>query len=314
MTDDASHDGVTQAPNASSQKYSVHGVLVVNKPLGPTSHDVVAQARRLFGTRRVGHAGTLDPMATGVLLILLGEGTKLAPYLTADDKSYRATVAFGRATDSGDAEGTTTEQKVLAPDWLTAELVGGALAIERARTEQVPPVFSAIKVDGQRSHRLARRGEAPELPPRPVRVKSLTVLEQHGDRVVLELCVSKGYYVRSLARDLGDALAVPSHLAALERTASGRFTLNEACSWPQTEPPQLMNLRQAVERALPCASLTPSGLDKARKGQRLDPDDFAKSPPPGAEAVAWLFDDQLVAIGASQDGRFQVQRGFLPGS
>jgi tRNA pseudouridine55 synthase len=293
---------------------SVHGVLVINKPRGPTSHDIVAQTRRLFGTRRVGHAGTLDPMATGVLLVLLGEGTKLAPYLTADDKSYRATVAFGRATDSGDAEGATTDETVLAPGWLTAEVFGGALAIERARTEQVPPVFSAIKVAGQRAHRLARRGEAPKLPPRPVQVRSLTVLEQHPDHVVLELCVSKGYYVRSLARDLGDVLGVPSHLAALERTASGRFTIAEACPWPPSAPPPLMTLRQAVQRAMPCATLTPSGFDKARKGQQLDPDAFAESPPPDAQAAAWLFEQQLVAIGAPRDGRFQVQRGFAPGS
>jgi tRNA pseudouridine55 synthase len=293
---------------------TVHGVLVVNKPSGPTSHDIVAQARRLFGTRRVGHAGTLDPMATGVLLVLFGEGTKLAPYLTADDKRYRATVAFGRSTDSGDADGTPTEERVLPPGWLTADLFGGALAIERARTEQVPPVFSAIKVAGQRSHRLARRGEAPELPPRPVAVQSLSVLEQQADRVVLELCVSKGYYVRSLARDLGTALAVPSHLAALQRTASGRFAIDEACTWPAAQPPALLSVLEAATRALPCATLTAGGWDKAGKGQRLSRDDFAKPPPEDAPACAWVFDGQLVAIGEAQGDQFLVRRGFQLGS
>jgi tRNA pseudouridine55 synthase len=299
---------------------TVHGVLVVNKPRGPTSHDIVAQARRLFGTRSVGHAGTLDPMASGVLLVLLGEGTKLAPYLTADDKRYRATVAFGRSTDSGDAEGATTAQTTLAPGWLTADVFGGALAIERARTEQVPPVFSAIKVEGQRSHRLARRGEAPQLPPRPVAVRSLTLLEQQPDRVVLELCVSKGYYVRSLAHDLGVTLGVPAHLAALQRTASGCFAIDEACAWPATQPPALLTVLDAATRALPAATLTASGFHRATKGQPLSRDDFAR-PPPAAKLdsdhaipCAWEFDGQLVAIGEARGERFVVRRGFQFGS
>jgi tRNA pseudouridine55 synthase len=300
---------------------AVHGVLVVNKPTGPTSHDIVAQARKLFGTRRVGHAGTLDPLASGVLLVLFGEATKLAPYLTADDKRYRAVVAFGTATDSGDAAGTITETAELKPGWLTVDSFGGAVATERVRTAQVPPVFSAIKVDGQRSHRLARRGEAPELPARPVAVQSLDVVQLAPDRAVLELCVSKGYYVRSLARDLGITLGVPAHLAALERSASGRFTLDEACSWPQTTPPPLLSVVEAATRALPSVELTPSGFDKARKGQRLDREDFAKSLgvspvelPPAAEAAAWLFEEQLIAIGGPQDEHFAVRRGFTVGS
>lgn len=300
--------------NAKNPSESVHGVLVVNKPTGPTSHDIVAQARRLFGTRRVGHAGTLDPLATGVLLVLLGEGTKLAPYLTADDKRYRATVAFGRATDSGDAAGATIEEQDLAPGWLTADLLGGGLALERARTEQVPPVFSAIKVAGQRSHRLARRGEAPELPPRPVVVQSLAVVSQHADRVVLELCVSKGYYVRSLARDLGAALGVPAHLAALERTASGCFTIDEACAWPLSEPPAPLSVLAAASRALSTVTLTSTGLDKARKGQRLDLADFCTPPPSDDRPTAWLFEEHLIAIGGALETQFAVRRGFAVGS
>jgi tRNA pseudouridine55 synthase len=293
---------------------TAQGVLVVNKPSGPTSHDIVAQARRLFGTRRVGHAGTLDPLASGVLLVLLGEGTKLAPYLTADDKRYRATVAFGRSTDSADAAGTTIDEMELAPGWLTADLLGGALAIERARSEQVPPVFSAIKVDGQRSHRLARRGEAPELPPRSVSVQSLEVIGFEPDRVVLELCVSKGYYVRSLAHDLGTTLGVPAHLAALERTASGCFALDEACAWPRSEMPPLMSVVDAATRALPSATLTSSGLDKARKGQRLDLADFGTPPPSDDRPTAWVFNEQLIAIGGAAGTQFVVHRGFVVGS
>jgi tRNA pseudouridine55 synthase len=302
-----------RAAKESSLKTAAHGLLVVNKPVGPTSHDIVAQGRKLFGTRRVGHAGTLDPMASGVLLVLFGEATKLAPYLTADDKRYRATVAFGQATDSGDAQGTVTEEADLTPGWLTADLLGGALAMERARTEQIPPVFSAIKVAGQRSHRLARRGDAPELPPRPVAVRSIDVIHMDAERVVLELCVSKGYYVRSLARDLGARLGVPSHLTALERTASGVFGIDEACPWPTTSVLPLVPLLEAAARALPAALLTPSGFDKASKGQRLDHADFATPPPEGDQPCAWVFDDQLIAVGGKADGRFVVRRGFTLG-
>ncbi len=247
-----------------------NGVLVVDKPRGPTSHDIVSKLRRAYGTRQVGHAGTLDPMATGVLVTMLGEATKLSGYLTLSEKSYRAEVELGIGTDTLDAEGTVTERVQLAEDWLSAERLERALAVERARTEQVPPAFSAIHVDGERAHEKSRRGEAVQLPPRAVRVIALDARTVTGRRVELELTVSKGYYVRSLARDLGQALGVPSHLAALRRTASGRFTLQDAVAWPLAEPPpQPIELADAARRALPCAILTEAGAARARLGQKL---------------------------------------------
>ncbi|MDF3072076.1 MAG: uncharacterized protein K0R38_7677, partial [Polyangiaceae bacterium] len=168
------------------------GVAVVDKPRGLTSHTVVAQARRLFARKDVGHAGTLDPMATGVLLLLVGQATKLSGYLTSDSKRYAAEVMFGRATDTLDAEGRTTEEAPLAADQLSPERVEQALASERARTEQVPPAVSAIKVDGERAYALARKGEAPELAPRAVRVLELTLLERTPNALRVEMHVSKG--------------------------------------------------------------------------------------------------------------------------
>lgn len=289
---------------------AVHGVLVVDKPEGPTSHDVVAQARRLYATRAVGHAGTLDPMATGVLLLLLGEATKLSSYLLLDDKRYRATVAFGRSTDTLDAHGRTEDERALAPGWLDRGALEAALAAERARTEQAPPAFSAIKIAGTPAHRLSRRGEAPDLAPRPIAVRALDVVSA-GDRTVeVELHVSKGYYVRSFARDLGARLGVPSHLAALRRVASGPFTLDEAVAWPPAAPVAPIPLATAATRCLRGAQLAPSGERKARLGQRLHREDFMDEPGTGAVG-AWLAaDGSLVALGRADDDAFIVVRGF----
>jgi tRNA pseudouridine55 synthase len=311
------------------------GVLVVDKPGGMTSHDVVAKLRRLLGTRRVGHAGTLDPMATGVLVALVGEATKLGSHLTLHDKRYLARVAFGRATDTLDAEGATTTTEAV-PAWLLDELRGGepggrlaqALELERARTEQVPPAFSAIQVDGRRSYDRARAGEEVSLPPRPVAVHALRLVasavagggEPWAD---LDLHVGKGYYVRSFARDLGERLGVPAHLAALRRTASGPFALAEAVRLDAGPGPlldALIPIATAVARALPVGALTPEGTLRARRGQRLSPGDFASLPPAGEGA--WLDPDgRLVALGLTEPSgsatnpdevpRFAILRGFV---
>lgn len=291
---------------------SPHGVLIVDKPRGPTSHDVVAQARRFFRTKAVGHAGTLDPMASGVLVLLIGEATKLAAYLTLDDKEYRATVAFGRSTDTLDAEGTILEERELPPGAPDDAALEAALAAERARTEQVPPAFSAISVGGVRSHRLARSGEAVTLPARPVAVRSLTVIERAGASVTVDLAVAKGYYVRSFARDLGSHLDLPSHLTALQRRASGPYRIDEATSWPPTGEPSLLSLEDAVTRALPVAHLTQEGAARTRCGKVLLPEHF-EGAPSAAPVVAWLTPEgRLLALGRPEPpGGFRVVRGFV---
>lgn len=296
---------------------SLDGVLVVDKPQGPTSQRVVAGARRLFGTRQVGHAGTLDPMATGVLLVLLGEATKLSGYLTLDDKRYRATVALGRSTDTLDAEGATTDERALEPGFPPREAVLDALAAERARKEQVPPAFSAIKVEGQRAHRKSRRGERVELAARAVRVPDLVLVQLELAAITLELTVSKGYYVRALARDLGARLGVPAHLSALRRLSSGPFRIEEAVPWPPPGPVTPITVADAARRALPAAQLTGRGAQRARLGQKLEADDFtgndaATHGEAGGRAVAWFDGDgQLVALGQRRDAtRYAVLRGF----
>jgi tRNA pseudouridine55 synthase len=300
----------------------VHGVLVIDKPVGPTSHDVVMRLRRTLGTRAVGHAGTLDPAASGVLVVLVGQGTKLMPYLTAQSKRYEATVAFGTSTTTLDREGDAVETMPV-PAELSRELAGApgaarplvdaALAKELERALQVPPAFSAVKQGGRSVHERARRGEHVELAARPVEVRSIDVGRGTDASLELALEVSKGYYVRALARDLGETLGVPSHLASLRRVASGSFTLGEALAHDAPADAlsaALIPLARAAARALPVCRLTDHGAERARRGQVLDEANFAA--PPAAGTAAWLDPvGELVAIGRSNEaGRFVVERGF----
>jgi tRNA pseudouridine55 synthase len=288
------------------------GLLVVDKPLGPTSHDVVALARRLYQTRAVGHAGTLDPMASGVLLLLLGEATKLSRYLALDEKRYRVKIGFGRSTDSFDADGQTTALERLPADWLAPSKLAQALERERARAEQIPPAISAVQVDGRRAYRLTRSGAAPELRPRPVAVGRIELISASGASAEFELDVSKGYYVRAFARDLGEALGVPAHVAELRRLASGSFTLDEAIVWPPDRPVAVTPLAAAAARCLPVARLLPTSETRARQGVRLDWSDFGHPPPPSGPA-AWLGPGgELVAIGEPCGSDYRVLRGFNP--
>lgn len=207
---------------------AVHGVLLVDKPAGPTSHDVVGWVRWVLGVRRVGHAGTLDPAATGLLVVAVGAATKLAPYLTGQDKGYRARIVLGASTTTGDAEGTVVETSACPAD-LEARLPAALAALATVQALP-PPAFSAIHVDGQRAHVLARAGLAPALAERPMTVHALVPgpVARRGDRVDVdvELLVSKGTYVRSLAEALGRLLGVPAHLGALHRTRSGTLALD----------------------------------------------------------------------------------------
>jgi tRNA pseudouridine55 synthase len=300
------------------------GVLVVDKPKGPTSFDVVARVRRALKTKRVGHAGTLDPMATGVLVVLVGEATKLEPFLVSEDKAYLAHLAFGRATDTLDAEGRVTEEREV-PAWLIEELasasgpsgarIDDAIRAELTRTEQTPPAFSAIHVDGKRAYDLARAGKPVELPPRAVEARSITrVASDDPTLLALELRVSKGYYVRSLARDLGERLGVPAHLARLRRTKSGSFDLTEAALLDAPDlASKLLPIARAAERALAIAKLTDEGTLRARQGKLLDPasaDHFVLAPPDAVRA-AWLDPTgALVAVGSRSGDTCKVERGF----
>lgn len=201
------------------------GILNLNKPRGWTSHDVVARVRRLTRIRRVGHAGTLDPMATGVLLVCLGRATRIVEYLMAGRKRYRAVLRLGISTDSHDADGQVT---ATVPVTASRAEVESALDRFRGSIEQVPPMVSAIKRDGQPLYKLARRGITVERAARPIEIFELQMTDWLPPNLTLELTCSPGTYVRALARDLGQQLGCGAHLTALTRLASGDFTVSEA--------------------------------------------------------------------------------------
>ncbi len=242
------------------------GVCVVDKAGGWTSHDVVARARRLLGTRRVGHAGTLDPMATGVLVLGVGRATRLLTYITGVDKTYEATIRFGVETDTLDAEGQVVAEHDMAPP--DPEQVHAAAATLTGVIQQVPPMVSAVHVDGRRLHELAREGIEVEREPRTVTVQRFE-LSATSDPMVWDAVVecSSGTYVRSLAADLGRALGGGAHLAALRRTAVGPFTLDEATP---LEELRLLPPAEAV-RHLPRGVVDDEGAEDLRHGRFLDP-------------------------------------------
>jgi tRNA pseudouridine55 synthase len=204
----------------------VNGVLVVDKPSGPTSFDVVRRVRSLTQTKKVGHTGTLDPLATGVLAICLGDATRVAGYITEGDKAYDAVVRLGQETDTLDAAGKVTAEATVPP--LTAALVDAQLAKFRGEQLQTPPMYSAIKVGGRKLYELARAGEEVEREPRPVTVYELVLRDFSATELTLSVKSSKGFFVRSLAQDLGRALGCGAHLKALRRTASGPFVIAQA--------------------------------------------------------------------------------------
>lgn len=214
-----------------SQPSRLHGFLVIDKPAGWTSHDVVGRVRRLVGERKVGHAGTLDPAATGVLPVAVGDATRIIGFLSSASKTYLAEVTFGVETDSADIDG-----RVIATadaTHVTAEAVEQALVQFRGPIEQIPPMHSAIKVDGKRLYEAARRGETVERAARPVTINELELTQWEAP--VASLCVdcSKGTYIRTLATDLGDALGTGAYLSNLVRVRTGPFTIDEAWTLDQ---------------------------------------------------------------------------------
>ncbi len=237
--------------NAPASGLVVAGLVVIDKPPGLTSHDVVARLRRILRTRKVGHAGTLDPMATGVLVCGVDRGTKLLGHLALDTKAYTATVRLGVTTHTDDAEGD-----VLATADATgvddAAIAAGMAALTGA-IEQVPSSVSAIKVDGKRAYARVRAGEEVVLAARPVTVSRFALLARRGSELDVEVECTSGTYVRALARDLGVALGVGGHLTALRRTRVGPFTLEHACTLEalEAEPGAVVPLDAAVGLAFP---------------------------------------------------------------
>ncbi len=251
------------------------GLVVVDKPAGMTSHDVVGRCRRLFGTRKVGHAGTLDPMATGVLVVGIERATKILGLLTATDKSYEATIRLGRTTTTEDAEGEVLQDISAAS--VIDEQIESAIAALRGPIQQVPSAVSAIKIDGKRAYQMAREGQTVELAARPVRIDRFEVLavRRVDERVDVDVAVdcSSGTYIRALARDVGAALGVGGHLTALRRTRVGDFGLDQARTLEElAEQPQLSySLDEACLRAFPRRDLTETEVIDAGHGRPLPP-------------------------------------------
>ena len=259
------------------------GLLIVDKPAGPTSHDVVTRVRRALGERRIGHTGTLDPAATGVLPLVLGRATRLARFLSASDKSYEAVVHLGVATDTNDAEGTPAgpSYQGLLP---SREAIDRALDAFRGTFLQQPPAYSAKKVAGERSYRAARRAkrEGTALPalPAPVSVTThaIDLIAFDGDRVTLRVDCSAGFYVRALAHDLGEQLGMGGHLFSLRRIRSGDVTLGQALALDAIEREPALGLRAVIPLSrmlpgLPSVTLTSEGVRRAVHGRDIGPAD-----------------------------------------
>jgi tRNA pseudouridine55 synthase len=285
------------------------GLVIVDKPGGLTSHDVVARIRRLAGTRRVGHAGTLDPMATGVLVVGVEKATRLLGYLTLTQKQYEATIRLGQSTTTDDAEGEVTftaSADGVSAAVLSQDEIGKAVAELTGEIQQVPPAVSAIKVDGQRAYKLTRAGAAPELKPRPVTVYEFTVTDVRpaGDLLDVDATVrcSSGTYIRALARDLGSKLGTGGHLTALRRTQVGGYGLDAARTLDQlAERFEVMPLAEAAAAAFPRRDLSADEARRLAHGGRLPVG------PPGtgtaSPTAAFAPDGSLVALLAEQDGQ-----------
>jgi tRNA pseudouridine55 synthase len=280
----------------------ISGLLNINKPQGITSHDVVARVRKLAGQRRVGHAGTLDPMATGVLLVFLGQATRVIEYVVGSRKQYRATICFGTSTDTLDAEGEITATSDASQ--LTETQLRELLPKFLGDIEQFPPLYSAIKRNGQPLYKLARAGETVDVPPRQITIDSLTWVSWEPPHLTVDVVCSAGTYIRSLARDLGDAAGTGAHLIRLTRTASGTWTLDDAVTLEQLESNSgwkeyLHPLDQAITH-LPRVDLTESEATDVGFGRRIELDLDEKlvcAYTPGGEFLAILTqaesDDKL---------------------
>ena len=277
------------------------GVLNIDKPQGMTSHDVVARVRRLTGIRRVGHAGTLDPLATGVLLVCVGPATRFVEYLQQGQKVYETTIRLGEETDTYDAEGEIVARRPVPP--LSREAIDRALDAFRGEIMQTPPMYSAIKKRGQPLYKLARQGKSVERPPRPVTIYAIDILDWQPPDLTLRVTVSPGTYIRSIAHDLGQALGAGGHVRTLRRVASGAFRVEDAVTLEELEasgtdwPRYLHGLRGALSM-LPAVVLTEEQARRFRHGQRIK----LESPPIASSDLRVLGPGEtFLGVGRIQD-------------
>lgn len=286
------------------------GLLIIDKPAGWTSHDVVAKLRHIAGTKRVGHAGTLDPLATGVLVVGVGKATRLLGHLALSEKEYLATIRLGQATDTCDAEGTVIGG---APaSGVTVAAVRAAAQPLTGEIQQVPPAISAIKVNGARAHRLARAGAAPALAARTVTVRAFRIEAERrtGDLLDVDVAVtcSSGTYIRALARDLGEALGVGGHVTVLRRTRAGAYDLSLARGLDGLDPGEaLIPLAQAAAAAFPSRQLTDAEARWLSHGGRLPGTGAAPGP-----VAAFGPDGTLIALVEENGDKVRPLAVFVP--
>ena len=291
----------------------VHGWLIIDKPAGPSSAAVVAKARWALKAAKAGHAGTLDPAATGLLAVALGEATKTVPYVMDARKAYRFVVRWGVETATDDAEGAASAVASARPE---PEAIRAALGAFRGDILQVPPQVSAVKVDGARAYALARAGEAVELAARPLHVERLELVETpDADTAVLEMTCGKGGYVRAIARDLGRALGCFGHVAGLRRLWSGPFDLGEATAFDDLEP--LARAGELEARLLPVSAAL-AGLPRLDVPAAAEPllRNGNPAPLPGARLAegeaAWAGEpDRPLVVGAWRGGALRPERVFV---
>lgn len=283
------------------------GILNINKPLGMTSHDVVARVRKLLKQRRVGHAGTLDPAASGVLPICVGLGTRVAEYLSESGKAYQAEIIFGVVTDTYDTEGTVLRTHDATS--LTQKQLEQALSAFLGEQMQQPPRYSAIKIQGQPAYKLARAGSEIELAPRPITISQLEILSWEPPRLTLAVACSKGTYIRSLAYDLGEHVGTGAHLGGLIRTRSGPFALAESITLDQLESAitdgsvtQYLFPADAALRQYPALTLSTEQATQVLHGNPIKPSVQAPQP---ASTLARIYSEegQFLAIAQWDDQR-----------
>ena len=304
--------------NSQDVKNAISGVLVVDKPVGMTSHDVVEAIRRGTGIRRAGHTGTLDPRASGVLVILIGPAVRLSEYVSASDKRYQAIIRLGSSTDTFDADGKFVRAD--QPINVTEEQFETILKQFEGEIEQTPPPYSAVKVGGRRAYDMARQGEEVELAPRKIQVHHLEVLEWAPPEVVVDVHCSSGTYVRSLANDIGNALGTGAYLVGLRRTKSGRFSLRDATPLRKLQEAfQAGNWYQYLIPAAealadwPAVELNPDDVEEVRHGHRVKSAAGVAQPElvRGVSAAGELIALMVPATGEDGSAEWQPKKVFF---
>ncbi len=292
----------------------MHGLLLIDKPAGLSSHDVVRQIRRVFKTRKVGHAGTLDPLATGVLPVAIGEGTKLLQFLLAEDKVYRTTMRLGITTDTLDAEGEVLTEADIPAD--VPQRLNRLLESFVGEIEQIPPMYSALKRDGVPLYKLARAGKVVERSPRKIRIDRCALIDLQLPELTLEVECSKGTYIRSLCADLGDALGCGAHVTALRRLRTGQYPIERCLRLEQiTDVGQVLQHAAflPVEDALfyyPAAELQEAAVARLTNGVPPTEGDLVGSvAADSGDLVRLVFAGRLLAMARYVPERFKEKRG-----